>query len=63
MPNEGSNIRVSLRYDNRGARLHGWSPACIARSHLENKHPTGILTSTVSELVQAVTVPVYRNLG
>jgi hypothetical protein len=63
LPNEGSNIRVSLRYENRGARLYGWSPACIASSHLENEHPTGIITSTISALVQAVTVPAYRNLG
>jgi hypothetical protein len=62
IPNEGSNIFVSLRYEHRGARLHGWSPACIASSHLVNKHPTGIITSTISALVQAVTVPVYRNL-
>jgi len=56
IPNEGSNICVSLRYEHRGARLHGWSPACIASSHLENKHPTEIITSTKckSALVQAV---------
>jgi hypothetical protein len=65
IPNEGSNTCVLLRYEHRGARLHGWSPACIASSHLENNHPTGIITSTKckSALVQAVTVPVYRNLG
>jgi hypothetical protein len=63
IPKEGSNIHVSLRYENRGAQLHGWSPACIASFHLENKHPTGIITSTISALGQAVTVPVYRNLG